>query len=187
MCLSLTPLRVWQECGIIPYHTRKHQSDNMRLNKHVFFFEEYSLSRIVPIKDSRWIQRSFLVFNCFFFSYKVFLTRLLNLWAIIVNEYHMYVLINPAPSNTNIDSVFVTIPPTTYIFGALILRFLFLFHFSVHCFSCCFSIQSFGLLLLFFESFFCVFFKEGLLILLLFLNSHSKCLNYSINYLYVRN
>lgn len=98
------------------------------------------------------------LFSIVFFSYKVFLTRLLKLWAIIVNEYHMYVLINPAPSNTNIDSVFVTIPPTTYIFGALILRFLFLFHFSVHCFSCCFSIQSFGLLLLFFESFFFFFF-----------------------------
>lgn len=102
------------------------------------------------------------LFSIVFFSYKVFLTRLLKLWAIIVNEYHMYVLINPAPSNTNIDSVFVTIPPTTYIFGALILRFLFLFHFSVHCFSCCFSIQSFGLLLLlFFESFFfCIFLKR---------------------------
>lgn len=71
------------------------------------------------------------LFSIDFFSYKVFLTRLLKLWAIIVNEYHMYVLINPAPSNTNIDSVFVTIPPTTYIFGALILRFLFLFHFSI--------------------------------------------------------
>lgn len=130
----------------------------------------------------------FPCFQLFFFSYKVFLTRLLKLWAIIVNEYHMYVLINPAPSNTNIDSVFVSIPPTTYIFGALILRFLFLFHFSVRCFSCCFSIQSFGLLLLFFESFFFLyFFKEGLLILLLFLNSHSKCLNYSINYLSVHN
>lgn len=132
MCLSLTPLRVWQECGIIPYHTRKHQSDNMRLNKHVYFFEEYSLSRIVPIKDSSWIPRSFLVLNCFFsFLIKCFLTRLLKLWAIMVNEYHIHVLINPAPSNTNIDSVFVSIPPTTYIFGALILRFLFLFHFSI--------------------------------------------------------
>lgn len=125
------------------------------------------------------------LFSIVFFSYKVFLTRLLKLWAIIVNEYHMYVLINPAPSNTNIDSVFVTIPPTTYIFGALILRFLSLFavfpvvfqYSLLGCCCCC----------CFLKAFFVFFFKEGLLILLLFLNSHSKCLNYSINYLYVHN
>lgn len=157
MCLSLTPLRVWQECGIIPYHTRKHQSKNMRLNKHVYFFEEYSLSRIVPIKDSRWIQRSFLVFNCFF-SYKVFLTRLLKLWAIIVNEYHMYVLINPAPSNTNIDSVFVTIPPTTYIFGALILRFCFCFISLFTVFPVVFQYSLLGCCCCFLKAFFFVFF-----------------------------
>lgn len=120
MCLSLTPLRVWQECGIIPYHTRKHQSENMRLNKHVYLFEEYSLSRIVPIKDSSWIPRSFLVLNCFFsFLIKCFLTRLLKLWAIMVNEYHIHVLINPAPSNTNIYSVFVSPSLPPLIFSAL--------------------------------------------------------------------
>lgn len=98
------------------------------------------------------------LFSIDFFSYKVFLTRLLKLWAIIVNEYHMYVLINPAPSNTNIDSVFVTIPPTTYIFGALILRFLSLFavfpvvfqYSLLGCCCCCF-LKAF---------FFCFFLKR---------------------------
>lgn len=154
MCLSLTPLRVWQECGIIPYHTRKHQSENMRSNKHVYLFEEYSLSRIVPIKDSSWIPRSFLVLNCFFsFLIKCFLTRLLKLWAIMVNEYHIHVLINPAPSNTNIDSVFVSpsLPPP--IFSALYLAILFLFHFSVHCFFLLFFNTVFWVLVFFYVFF----------------------------------
>lgn len=98
------------------------------------------------------------LFSIVFFSYKVFLTRLLKLWAIIVNEYHMYVCINPAPSNTKYWQRFCHHPSHHLYFRRFNLAILFLFHFSVHCFSCCFSIQSLGLLLLFFESFFCFVF-----------------------------
>lgn len=96
------------------------------------------------------------LFSIVFFSFliKCFLTRLLKLWAIMVNEYHIHVLINPAPSNTNIDSVFVSpsLPPP--IFSALYLAILFLFHFSVHCFFLLFFNTVFWVVVFFYVFFF---------------------------------
>lgn len=126
------------------------------------------INMFISLKNIHWVElyqsktadgyNVLSLFSIVFFSYKVFLTRLLKLWAIIVNEYHMYVLINPAPSNTNIDSVFVTIPPTTYIFGALILRFCFCFISLFTVFPVVFQYSLLGCCCCFLKAFFFVFF-----------------------------